>query len=100
MRRPLATDPGATAWRRKPSCYGSRRTAARPGALFDDFIRPCEQGLRHVETEILRRLEIDEQFEFGRKLDWQLRGLSTLQDEIDVSCSAPEQVRRIVAERC
>jgi len=44
-------------------------------ASFNHVVRGSEQRLWNTEAECLRRLEIDDQFEFGRLLDRQVPGL-------------------------
>src|SRR6266550_1956296 len=54
-------------------------------ALIDHLVGDREQRRRHVEAEGSCGLEVDEQFEPGRKLHRQVAGLLTFEDAIDVA---------------
>ena len=54
-------------------------------ALFDHLVGAREDRLRHGEAERLRGLEVDDQLEFGRLLDWQVGRVGTFEDVPDVS---------------
>jgi hypothetical protein len=54
------------------------RWAKNPVPSFDDLVGAGEDRWRDGEAERLRSLEINDQLEFGRLLDWQIGGLSTL----------------------
>ena len=49
------------------------------GARFDHLISPSQNILRDRQTQSLRGLEIDHQFEFGRLFDRQIGGIGTSQ---------------------
>jgi hypothetical protein len=51
---------------------------------FDHLIGAGEQRGWNGETERLRRLEVDDELEFGGLLDGQVRGLGAPQDLVDV----------------
>ena len=48
--------------------------------LLDHLIRPSEHWRRDLQTERLRRLEVDHQFELGWLLDGKVSGLGALED--------------------
>jgi hypothetical protein len=45
-----------------------------PSTSFDDLVGAGEQRRRHLEAECPRRLQVDDEFELGRLLDWQVSG--------------------------
>src|SRR5882724_12605240 len=53
--------------------------------LFDHRIGARHHVRRHLDAERLRGLEVDHQFEFGRRLHRQVGGLFSLEDAIDVA---------------
>jgi hypothetical protein len=53
--------------------------------------------MRDSHTERFRGLEIDNQFEFGRRLYWQFRRLLALEDAIDVACRAAKLIDLIAS---
>ena len=59
--------------RQWPRC---RRAAEQRDELstlsFDHLVGAGEEGRRHVNSDRLRRLGVDDQFEFGRLLNWQV----------------------------
>src|SRR5690349_12329789 len=58
-----------------------RKTAA----LFDHLVGTGEERRRQFNPKRLCGLEIDLQTNFGRLLDWQVRGESALQNAINIS---------------
>src|SRR5215471_5660759 len=78
------------------ACEG---TSAVHPPLFDHLVSAGEKRFRNGQSERLGSLEIYDQLEFGRQLNRQVRGIRTLKNEIDIRCCAPEQIRRVVAER-
>src|SRR5215831_12417580 len=60
--------------------------------LSNDFIRSRQHIRRDRQADLLRRLEVDDQLELCRLLDWQVRGLCAFQDLVDKNSSAPERV--------
>jgi hypothetical protein len=52
--------------------------------LFNHLIRPEQQRWWNRKTEGLGRLQVDDQFEFGRLLNWQISRLRTLEDAVDI----------------
>src|SRR5215475_4315975 len=68
-------------------------------ALFDHLVGADEKRFRNGQSECLCSLEVYHQLEFGRQLNRQVRGVCTLENEINICCCAPEQICRIVAER-
>src|SRR6266581_3309321 len=79
----------ASGWRRHPI---PRRQSRQPWASFDHLVGAVEERGRHTETERLRGLEIDDQLELGRLLDWQVCRVGPFQDLINVGGGTPEQV--------
>src|SRR5262245_27438231 len=78
----------------------SRPSAARQNPCsFDHFVGADEKRFRKGQSECLCSLEVYDQLEFGRQLNRQIGGVRTLENEIDICCCAPEQIRRIVSER-
>src|SRR5260370_25904638 len=63
--------------------------------LFDHLVGGLFQTQRHVEAQRLGGLEIDGQFEFGRRLYRKIGRLLALEDAIDVAGRAPVWVDRI-----
>src|SRR5262249_3241680 len=46
------------------------RSAAKTAPLFDDLVGAGEQAIRHLKAECFGGFEIDDQLEFGRRLNW------------------------------
>jgi hypothetical protein len=63
-------------------------------ASFDHHVGLAEQRWRQVETECLRGLQVDDQFELCRSLDGKIRRIGALQDPVDVGGSARLEIRR------
>src|SRR5690349_3929004 len=53
--------------------------------LFDDLVGAGEDRWRHGEAKRLRGLEIDDQLELGRLLDWQIGRSGAFENPPDVS---------------
>ena len=56
----------------------------RAAPLLDDLIRPREHRRRDREAKGLRSFEVDDQLEFRRLLNGQVRGLNASQNLVDV----------------
>jgi hypothetical protein len=61
----------------------------------DDSIRPRKYVRRNRQADLLCRLLIDHQLEFGRLFDGQFSGLGALQDLVHVGGYAPVAVREV-----
>ena len=93
----------------KPTCQDSSADAFDPeralapvncriaNGLFDHLVGGREQRLWYSHTERLRGLEIDNQFEFGRRLYGQFRRLLALEDAIDVARRAAKLIDLIAS---
>src|SRR5215467_5093316 len=55
-------------------------------ALFDHIVGTGKYGRRHVETQRLRRLEIEHHLVLGRCLHRQVGRVLALEDAVDVTC--------------
>src|SRR5215813_9681961 len=63
-----------------PDLHRLDRTSLRLAHSFDHLVRAGEQRRWHVEAERLGGLQVDHQFEFGRRLHRQVAGLLSFQD--------------------
>ena len=60
--------------------------------LFDHLIGAGKQCWWHDETDGLRRLEVDDQFELSRLFDGQIAGLGSFSNLVGHYSRAPEQL--------
>src|SRR5262245_7940450 len=60
----------------------------------DDFIRSHQHIGRDRQTDLLGGLEIDNQLELRRLLDWQIGGLGAFQNLVDISRCTPKQLNK------
>src|SRR5437660_1655525 len=58
----------------------------------DNLIRPSEHWRRDLQTELLRRLEVDHQFELAWLLDGKVRGLGAFEDLVHIGGGTPIQI--------
>jgi hypothetical protein len=65
------------------------------GALLDHIVRKGDQIRRHSQPEILCSPAIDDKFELGRLLDWQVSRLGAAQYFVDEVSGARERVRKV-----
>src|SRR5215831_19225443 len=63
--------------------------------LSNDFIRPRQHIRRNRQADLLRRLEVDDQLELCRLLDWQVRGFCAFQDPVNVGGGTPEPLEGV-----
>src|SRR6266404_3739332 len=77
-----------------PSCPPSPQVAARS---FDYLVGAREQHRRHIESQRLGRLQVDDQFELGRRLNGEIAGIGALQDSVDVGCGSAKDIDGIAA---
>jgi hypothetical protein len=68
---------------------------SQAGGKHEKMLGAHEQRWRHFKAERLGGFEVDDQFEFGRRLNWQIGWLSAAQDAIDVGCGTPVLVLEI-----
>jgi class 3 adenylate cyclase/CheY-like chemotaxis protein len=66
---------------------------------FNHLVRPCEQHRRYIESQCVGSLQIDHQFELGRRLQGKIARIGALQDPVDVGCGAAEDIGGIDAVR-
>src|SRR5215204_2139641 len=71
------------------SAMNSRRLmstsrASGPALSFDHLIGAAQQGERDGESECPSSIEVHHQPEHGRPLDWQIAGLGSFQDLVNV----------------
>src|SRR6516165_4192579 len=69
-----------------------QQQVCRKPALLDHLVGAGKERNRGVEAERLCSLEIDHEFEFVRKLDWQVAGLFAIENSSNVRCGAPVEV--------
>ena len=67
---------------------------------FNHLVGALLDMQRYVESERFRGLEIDDQFNPGRKFDRQISRLCTLQDFVNIDCSVPKVLALINAVAC
>ena len=65
------------------------------GSSFNDLRRPPQERLRERQAERLRRLQVDDELELCRLLDWEVGGLCTFKDAFDIDWSATVHVQVI-----
>src|SRR5215475_2565394 len=82
--------PCAKSGREQPHKWAARRTG-----LLDDLVGACKQRWRHGEAERLSSFAVDDEFEFGRLLDWEFPRRRSLEYLVNVRGSAAVQVGRI-----
>jgi hypothetical protein len=68
----------------------ARQLSAAKRSLFDYLIGSSEQRLRDCEAQRFCSLKVDDQFEFGRLLNWQFTWLLSLQYPSCISASLAE----------
>jgi PAS domain-containing protein len=63
--------------------------------LLDHLIGPLQERRRDRQAEGFGGFEVDDQFDLGRLLDWQVGGFGALQDLVDEDGSTPLEIRGI-----
>jgi hypothetical protein len=77
---------------KQPSAANQQRTCRHS---FNHFVGPGKQGWRYCKAERLRSLEVDNELEFSRLGDRQVRRVGTLQNLVNVDGSLPILVDEI-----
>src|SRR5258707_13379783 len=68
---------------------------ARVCDLLDHLVGECDQGIRKVQPERLRCLEIDDKLKLSRLLHGNVGWLGALEDFANVEGGSPEQVIKV-----
>src|SRR5215813_6621062 len=83
---------------RRAEPRGGRRSCHRgmhAASLLDHLIGPCQQRLRDRQAQRLGRLQVDDQLELGRLLDWYISRFGTLQNLVDEDSGTSPVVKKI-----
>src|SRR4051794_30708338 len=75
----------------RPRCEGAVQqfgdAARRPSTpSLDHLVGAGEESFRNCEIKSLCRLEVDDQFEFRRLLNWEIGRFLPLKNAVDVTC--------------
>src|SRR5258706_2264856 len=71
-------------WRSRPQHQKRTHAVQQRNDLFDDLIGAGEQRRRHVETERLCGLAIDDKLVLARCLDWKVGWFFAFEDAIHI----------------
>src|SRR6202008_1489697 len=82
-----------------PQVTKSCRKHSKLSRLVNNLVGTGEECRRDGKAERSRGIEIDDQPEFTGRLDWQISRTRALEDLVDVTCRAAEQVAVIGGER-
>ena len=63
--------------------------------LFDHLVGGSKLRRRNGQAERLGGLEVDDELELGRRLNWQIGGFRTAKDAVDVIRGAAKQVANV-----
>src|SRR6266566_8053635 len=74
-----------------------RKSAIEKQTLLNDPIRLCEHLRRNRQADLFGRLEIDDELQLRRLLDWNIARLGTFQNLVYVRGGAPVQVGNVHA---
>src|SRR6516164_5508598 len=68
--------------------FSPSRQEGRLHHLLDHLVGDREEGRRHLDPELFRGLDIDDQLVLGRRLNWKVGGLLAFENPVDVTCCA------------
>src|SRR5262245_43177476 len=80
-------------------CSSKRPTCIRRSSLFDHLVGAGEQRRRHSDRKGRGSNHVDGEVKLRRLLDWQVSGLGTAQDLVDIFGGTPVRIREIWAIR-
>src|SRR6516162_623138 len=75
-------------------CHIQTRAMQQKTSLLNHLLGTREQVGRNFEAQCLCSLEVDDQFEFGRLLDWQIHWLGALEKLVHEASGASVGVRK------
>src|SRR5580704_2833251 len=67
----------------------------KTASLFDHIVGDGEHPWRHLDAERSRRLQVDDELEFGRLQHRQVRGLGALEDAAGIDADLMKRVREV-----
>src|SRR5450631_2705346 len=76
-------------------CHKQTHAPQQIVSLFDDLVGNLLKIQGHFDAERTRRLQVDDELEFGRLHHWQIGGLSAVEDAAGIDADVMNRVREV-----